>query len=91
MVKVKSFRGAVFSPQDYQILLKNNIEHLEPTPMTKTFNTQEMLATGRLHPEQDSFFYIYKQVYMGHTSFGLLAEISLQVCSSKLRTMTRTR
>ena len=50
-----------------------------------------MLATGRLHPEQDSFIYIYKQIYMGHTSFGLLAEISVHVGNFIHRITTKTR
>lgn len=77
MVKVKDFCGAVFSPHDYELLLHTNIEHLEEVPMSKTFNTAQMLASGRLTPESDPFFYIYQQHYLNHTSLGLLAEISL--------------
>lgn len=47
--------------------------------MSKTFNTAQMIANGRLSPEESAFFYIYKQEYQNHTSFGLLAEISVQV------------
>jgi uncharacterized protein (DUF1015 family) len=46
--------------------------------MSKTFNTAEMIASGRLTPETEPFFYIYRQHYLNHTSFGVLAEISLQ-------------
>lgn len=77
MVKVKDFCGAVFSPDDYNSFLHSNIEHLEKIPMSKTFNTAEMIASGRLCPEAAPFFYIYRQHYLSHTSFGILAEISL--------------
>ena len=50
-----------------------------------------MLAKGRLHPEQDSLIYIYRQIYMGHTSFGLLAKISVQVGNFIHRITTKTR
>lgn len=78
MVKVKDFCGAVFSPAEYELILHSNIEHLEEVPMSKTFNTAEMIATGRLTPESEPFFYVYRQHYLNHTSFGVLAEISLQ-------------
>lgn len=58
--------------------------------MSKTFNTTEMLANGRLCPESRPCFYIYRQVYMGHTSFGLLGEISIQVKTHRLRITMRT-
>jgi len=50
MVKVKDFCGAVFHPEEYGVILNHNIEHLEAIPMSKTFNTTEMIANGRLHP-----------------------------------------
>jgi len=81
MVKVKDFYGAVFHPEDYSVLLNNNIEHLETVPMSKLFNTAEMIASGRLYPEQEAFFYIYRQNYLNHISYGILAEISLEVFS----------
>jgi uncharacterized protein (DUF1015 family) len=58
--------------------------------MSKTFNTAEMLANGRLCVDSRPCFYIYRQVYMGHTSFGLLGEISMQVRPLILRITTRT-
>lgn len=73
MVKIKDFYGAVFHPEEYGIFLQNNIEHLETIPMSKTFNTSQMLAQGKLLPEQEPFFYIYRQNYQGHISYGILA------------------
>lgn len=49
--------------------------------MSKTFNTAEMLASGKLCPEVEPFCYIYRQNYLNHTSFGIMAEISLEVIS----------
>lgn len=47
--------------------------------MSKTFNTAKMIESGKLRPEMEPFFYIYRQHYRNHTSYGILAEISLQV------------
>ncbi len=77
MVRVKDFCGAVFSPTHYQTILHTNIEHLEHIPMSKTFNAPDMIASGTLCPETAPCFYIYRQNYLGHTSFGILAEISI--------------
>jgi uncharacterized protein (DUF1015 family) len=38
-----------------------------------------MLQQGRLTPEKQPFYYIYRQTYRNHTSIGLLAEIAVQV------------
>ncbi len=38
-----------------------------------------MLAKGKLYLEQEPFFYIYRQNYLNHTSYGILAEISIEV------------
>lgn len=93
MVKVKDFYGAVFHPEEYQTILHNNIEHLESVPMSKTFNTAEMIASGRLQPETAPFFYVYRQHYLTHTSYGVLAEISLQVPfhSPRITIITKSR
>lgn len=91
MVKVRDFCGAVFHPEEYGVILNHNIEHLEPIPMSKTFNTAEMIASGRLHPELEPFFYIYRQHYLSHTSYGILAEISLEVFLSLLRIIIITK
>jgi hypothetical protein len=32
-----------------------------------------MIASGRLCPETEFFFYIYRQDYLNHVSFGILA------------------
>ena len=73
MVRVKDFCGAVFHPKDYEHFLHSNIEHLEGTPMGQSFRTSEMLADGQLFKEHQPFFYIYRQIYLDHTSYGILA------------------
>ncbi len=41
--------------------------------MSKTFNTSQMIASGQLYEEIEDYFYIYRQNYNNHTSFGILA------------------
>ena len=47
--------------------------------MTKTFNSTHMIQQGLLTQETEPFTYIYRQIYMNHVSYGILAEISLEV------------
>jgi len=47
--------------------------------MSKTFKTQEMIALGLIQPTEQPFFYIYSQQYLGHQSYGIVAEVSLEV------------
>jgi len=47
--------------------------------MSKTFKTADMIAQGKLLPEASPFVYIYCQHYKNHTSYGIVAEISVEV------------
>lgn len=58
--------------------------------MSISFNTAEMLVNGKLCPDTRPCFYIYWQIYLGNTSFGLLGEVSMQVSTHKLRIIMRT-
>ena len=59
--------------------------------MSKTFKTADMIAQGKLHPESSPFFYIYCQHYKSHISYGIVAEISIEVLPSSFRIITTIR
>lgn len=84
MVKIQAFRGFTYKPEDYESLLRFDHQTLNNLVQNKRAYINKVpiidqIQTGLLEKDNDAFVYIYRQVFRGNESLGLMVELDLKV------------
>ena len=90
MVKIQAFKGYTYKSGDYESLLRFNHETLNNLDQNKRayinkVSIVDQIQSGLLERDTNAFVYVYRQVFQGKESLGLMAELDLQVEHSSFR------
>lgn len=84
MVKIQPFKGFTYRPEDYDVLLRfdhESLNHLQETRRAYINKVPiiDQITTGLIERDAEPHYYIYRQIFKGRESIGLMAELDLQV------------
>ena len=84
MVKIQAFKGFTYKSEDYESLLRFDHQTLNNLVQNKRAYINKVpiidqIQAGLLEKDNDAFVYIYRQIFRGNESLGLMVELDLKV------------